>query len=276
MKTNVNENLVAQCNKFLSHKIEEMEDKIRNNQYASIVDLRMDLEGVKKWFIEKGPKYDDKEKIFSEIMDKLVVKTADSLTRNSEQNMQIETRYIYIYIYNICRHLNEKIINLEHDVVKLKSMNEIMKDGYEQKLEDLRNGKAKAVAAENILLEKVERLEKAKDEIDQLWRKQLQERDITLINKENDTRNKLMKLEEMANLRENEKLRMQHEFDKEKAILQQKLSLTQSQYNGDEALKITKLEKEVLKLTSKLSLKDKDIEVYIYIYIYTFIFIYRI
>lgn len=87
----------SQCEEFLGRKIDEIEENIRNNKYSKIVDVKSDMQSLKENFMKYAPQSREKEKIFSVAYDKMIVNAADYITRNTENAIQMQTKYAFIF-----------------------------------------------------------------------------------------------------------------------------------------------------------------------------------
>ena len=81
----------------MGRKIDEIEENIRNNKYSKIVDVKSDMQSLKENFMKYAPQSREKEKIFSVAYDKMIVNAADYITRNTENAIQMQTKYAFIF-----------------------------------------------------------------------------------------------------------------------------------------------------------------------------------
>ncbi len=71
----------------MKKRTEEMDEKIKNNQYSKMVNLKADLQELKKQFLAETPEINERNQIFDLFYGKIIVSGADSITTTNEKSI---------------------------------------------------------------------------------------------------------------------------------------------------------------------------------------------
>ncbi len=238
------------CQIFLQNCYQEIEEKLRKQQYESFIEFETDVKAFQAHFEDNGPPGPNRKSIMLEFCLRALVEGCDYFIRTIQNELSLKDQLN-----------NEKISKLEQYQKELKSDLSSTKDKLESRVRELENERAHVEAKAQSFQDQLETLKKDKEAIEQEWRERLDTEKTECQKTVEEFKQKMYQTQNEAKDVERRVLQAESEFDKQRALKDQKIEHLESTV---ESLKQKdKCQSEELKSTKKellASNKDKTSE----------------
>ena len=206
------------CQMFLANSYSGTLSKLKQNEFENFVEYEKELRLFQQYFIENGPPGPNRKSIMLDFCQKCLIEASDYFTKTLRNKLELDKALA-----------DENINRMTKEIDELKEESIRVSYSYLSKIRMLENQKAELLAREQGLRENVASLIKDKDfsekslkeKID-LEKKQFQKASKELNDKLNEKENKVLELGNSITL-------MKSEYDKEKALLTQKVGFIEKQ-----------------------------------------------
>lgn len=217
IKTDNEQSCEQECIMFLRQSYTEIERALKNQQYPSFIDYLQDVEQFKQIFDESGPPGTHRKETLLDFCLKAVMESAEFFIGNIANEVHLQ------------RSLAEETIKkMQQEIKEIKSDQKDKLDQLETKIRKSDMEKAELGAKEQSAREQVQQLQSEKNLIESemnnkfIQQKQEFQRQIEEINA------KMNKSDELKKEIQRQQVSAESEFDKQKALLDQKIEFLES------------------------------------------------
>ena len=238
LKTENEKESMRVCSSFINQEFYTIEKKLKNNEYKSYIEYERDIRLFYTYFMENGPKTVNKQVILLEFLQKNLNDGANFFIRNLVQEADFQK--------TISVELTKK---LEQEIKESKEDNMKEKNNLLGKVAQLQAEKTDLELREQSLKEGVSELKSEKEKLERTFKTELQNEKNEVQRVLQEYKTKLNNYEENMKESERQNLFTQSENEKEKALLQQKISYLEK--NLEEINKKEKDQANEMKNTKK-------------------------
>ena len=225
----------------------EIEPKLKNKQYNNFSDFENDLRMFEHYFIELEPQGPHKPQLLAEYSLNAMKKSVYTFISSLENGYEAQlVKY------------KQKKSELEEELKTLKERNAKEKGVYDSKINELENSNRELKSKLELVTESLDRVKQEKNKIEEQYSNELA--DINSKSKETLEKLKTENSELSENIKslERELSLKDSEFDKQKALLQQKVDFYEERLNNlDNKEEVHVM--EIAKVKSELNDKHKEV-----------------
>ena len=201
------------CMSFIHTEYSSIEKKLKSNEYSTLGDFEKELKGFHRFYLENGPKIVNRGVVVLEFLQKCLSEAANFFLRNSMNEADFQK--------TLGAELQKK---LEFELRELKDEGKREKETLLMKVGKHESDIAELTLREANLQETVSSLKIEKEKNESELRSAFASEKSDLISKINAQKSQLSSVEESSKDIERQSFLLKSEFDKEKALLLQKVS----------------------------------------------------
>jgi len=197
---------------FLQSNYTVIEHKIKNGEYSNLFEIEDELKEFAKYYEENGPPGPSRKAILHEFCQKAFSEAAEFFIKGLTNELNLQKSF--------AKEASEK---LHQQVKEIKEESKGKLEQYESKLRNAETEKAEISAKEQTLRETLHQVTKEKEQIEEEMRQRLDAEKKDGMRQIEEFKNKLYHQEESAKETNRQVMAAQSEFEKQKALLDQKI-----------------------------------------------------
>ena len=202
---------------YLQNYFTPIEDKLRNQKYATFSDFERDIKEIEQLFMDRGPPGPNRKLICQNYIISALIDGCDYFLRSMSSELKLqstmseESRSKY----------EARIQELKSDLVKTK-------DDYEVRLRTCETEKAQSIAKEQSARESLNELKREKENSEKEYKTRMQSEKSESLRQIEEYKNRMYSSEEAAKEAQRRMLSSESESDKQKALLEQKITFMEN------------------------------------------------
>ncbi|EAS03779.1 amine-terminal domain guanylate-binding protein (macronuclear) [Tetrahymena thermophila SB210] len=206
------------CQSFIQQEFQSIERKLKMNEYKNYPEYEQDLKLFYNYFMENGPKTVNRQQFVSDFIHRATSDGAQYFIKQFSHEQDIQK--------TLSQEVQKK---LEFELQELKQRMHSEINNYEIKKSQLEFEKTEIEMREQVLRENLAIVKSEKEKLEYEFKEQATSEKQECVKVINDQKQKLIMQEEMLSELERNKILSQSEFEKEKALLTQRIQFYEKQ-----------------------------------------------
>lgn len=200
------------CNLFISGEFAPLERRLKMNEYRSFRDFELDVRQFQTYFLDKGPKGPNRKQIICEFVAKILAEAAVLFIKGNESEIDLQKTL-----------LNETSARMNHQMEELRNEFTKEKTSWMTKLSSLEATRAEVEMREQTMKENYAEMMNEKNKLEKELKDQMTTEKKALQRQIEELKTKVNSAEDGLKEIERVKILNASEYEKEKALLLQKV-----------------------------------------------------
>lgn len=203
---------------YLQSNYISIEKKLKNQEYASIFELVDELRNFQQYFIDNGPPGPNRFIVLYEFCYKSLAEASEFFFRSITNELLLQKQIA-----------EDALKKLQSEIKDMKDESRKKIDFFENKLRGIETEKAETSANEQAMREKLSQILKEKSQLETEMNEKVDTMKREMARHGEESKNKIYQSEESAKEIQRQQMSAQSEYDKQKALLEQKLEFMEKQ-----------------------------------------------